>query len=163
MKTLKEFTFNDMMAVKDIEGEDEMLAYQRKKRKGGTTGGNNAEYEQVDKDVDEALTPAERSKRAMAMKRIASKLKMARKKAEKRMADDKTIMKRAEKAARKAIEDKILKDKSKDELSYGARSSLEKQVDKKKGAIKKMAKKLFQKLKKAEKAKFSKSDSVDSE
>ena len=159
MKTLKEFTFDDMMATKLVDDEDGMLAYQRKKRAGGTTGGNSAEYEQVekeDKDVEEAVSAQTRSKLKMAMKRNAGKIKLGRQKAEKKIASDKTLMKRAEKQARTSIEKKILKDKDKSDLSYGGRETLEKQVDKKKSAIKKLAKKLFQKLKKAEKAKFSK-------
>ena len=155
----KDISFDDMMAVKPIEDEDEMLAYQRKKRKGGTTGGNTAEYEET--EIDEFLTPSMRSKMAMAMKRAAGKIALGKKKAANKIASSEVLMKRAMVAARKAFEKKILKDKSKDDISYGSRGALEKQLDKKGAAIKKLAKKLFKDIKKKEKAKFASSNAEE--
>ena len=53
---------------------------------------------------------------------------------------------------------KILKDKSKGDLSFAARKDLEKKMEKKKGAIKKIAKKILPQVKKADRAKLKKKD-----
>ena len=79
-------------------------------------------------------------------KMIARKRKIAMRK---RAGVDK-IKKRANKAARKIIQDKILKDREKDELSYTSRDRLEKMVDKKQPLIKRIAKKLLPSIRKKE-------------
>ena len=79
-------------------------------------------------------------------KMIARKRKIAMRK---RAGVDK-IKKRANKAARKIIQDKILKDRDKSELSYTSRDRLEKIVDKKQPLIKRIAKKLLPSIRKKE-------------
>jgi len=111
------------------------------------------EYVESDEDLDnvnEALTLQQRMKAKQTFRKNKSKIAMGRKRAEKRIANPEKLKKRARKQARRELEKKYLKDKSKDELSFAARQELEKKVDKKKAAIERIARKLFPKLKKAE-------------
>lgn len=100
--------------------------------------------------LNEALTPAQRAKRARTMKRIAPKIARARKRAMKRRAGKEKLMQRAIKAARKMVEKKLLAGKDKADLAFAQRSALEKKVAKKKSAIQRIAKRLLPKIKKAE-------------
>ena len=79
---------------------------------------------------------------------------IARKKAAKKMASPEKLKARATVAARNLIIKKILKNKTKAQLSFSARADLEKKVSKKAAAIKKIARKLLPQVKKADKAKF---------
>ena len=106
--------------------------------------------------TDEAMSMATRMKMKAAMRKNKTKIALGRKKAAKRLASPEQLKKRAEKQARNLIIKKILKDKSKGDLSFAARSDLEKKVAKKKGKIMKLAKKLLPQVKKADKAKLRK-------
>lgn len=79
--------------------------------------------------VDEVLNQAQRRKLAMRMKKNKAKIAIARKKAERKMADMDTLKKRARRAARTAMVDKLAKGKSKDELSMAQRKNIEKRLD----------------------------------
>ena len=63
---------------------------------------------------------------------------------------------RSEKKARALFIKKLLRDKDKSELSFAARQGLEKKLDRKKAAIKKLGKKLLPSVRKADRAKLSK-------
>jgi hypothetical protein len=102
------------------------------------------------KPQDEALTIAQRKKKSRMMK--AKGKIIARKRAismKKRSSPDK-IKKKAQKKARDMLAKKLLKDRSKADLSISGKENLEKKLDKKKALIKKIAKKLIPKIKKAE-------------
>jgi hypothetical protein len=60
------------------------------------------------------------------------------------------LKQRAGKAARKIIQNKILKNRDKDELSFVSREKLEKMVDKKKSIIQRIAKKLLPSIRQKE-------------
>ena len=105
-------------------------------------------------DANEALTMSQRQKRKASFRKNKAKIMMARKKAAKKMASPEKLKSRAEKQARNLIIKKILKNKSKDQLSFAARGELEKKVAKKSAAIKKIAKKLLPMVKKADRAKI---------
>jgi len=105
-------------------------------------------------DANEALTISQRQKRKASFRKNKAKIMIARKKAAKKMASPEKLKGRAEKQARNLIIKKILKNKSKDDLSFSARGELEKKVAKKKAAIKKIAKKLLPMVKKADRAKM---------
>ena len=94
-------------------------------------------------DLSEAMTMAQRMKMKQAFKRNRAKIMLGRKKAAKKLASPEKLKLRATKQARDIIIKKILKDKSKADLSFSGRQALEKQVDKKKAAIAKIAKKLL--------------------
>ena len=105
-------------------------------------------------DANEALTISQRQKRKASFRKNKAKIMIARKKAAKKMASPEKLKGRAEKQARNLIIKKILKNKSKDDLSFAARGELEKKVAKKSAAIKKIAKKLLPMVKKADRAKI---------
>jgi len=101
----------------------------------------------------EALTPAQRMKAKINFKKNKAKIAIGRKKAAKKLASPDQLKSRAEKAARKVLIKKMLKDRSKDDLSFAQKTEIEKKLAKKKGAIKKIAKKLLPKIKAADRAK----------
>jgi|TARA_B110000908_G_scaffold35531_1_gene42596 hypothetical protein len=105
-------------------------------------------------DANEALTLSQRQKRKAVFRKNKAKIMIARKKAAKKLASPEQLKDRAVKQARNLIVKKILKNKTKDDLSMSARGELEKKVDKKKAAIKKIAKKLLPMVKKADRAKI---------
>ena len=109
----------------------------------------------IDK-LDEAATMQQRLKMKAAFRKNKSKIALGRKKASKKLADKDTLMKRATKQAKDAIIKKLTKGKGKGELSFAQRGAIEKKVDKKQAAIKKIAKKLLPAVKKADKAKLKK-------
>lgn len=84
------------------------------------------------------------------MKRLAPKIAMKRKIAMKKKATPEKLKVRAMKQARDVVRAKFVKGKSYDELSYSEKIQLDKKVETKQALIKKIAKKLLPKIKKAE-------------
>lgn len=107
-------------------------------------------------EQDEAMSMAQRMKMKAAFKKNKAKIKLGKKKAAKKLASPEKLKARAKKQARDIIIKKILKGKSKNDLGFAARTDLEKKVDKKKGAIAKIAKKILPAVKKADKLKLKK-------
>ena len=105
---------------------------------------------------DEAMTMSQRMKMKAAFKKNKGKIALGKKKAAKKLASPEKLKARAKKQARDIIIKKILKGKSKGDLGFAARTDLEKKVDKKKGAINKIAKKILPAVKKADKLKLKK-------
>ena len=106
--------------------------------------------------MDEALTPAQRIKRARVMKMKSNIIAKKRARAMKKRAPSEVIQKRALKKARDILTTKILNNRTKSELGYGELENLEKKLGKKKAVIKKIAKKLLPHIKKAEKERMEK-------
>ena len=100
--------------------------------------------------VSEALTNAQRRKKSIAMKKGKAGRIRKKKIAEKKLSSPDKLKGKASKKARKVIEKKLLKGKDKSELSFAQRAQLEKKVDKKKGAIKRIAKRSLKDVKKAD-------------
>jgi hypothetical protein len=109
---------------------------------------------EMDKELEEVLDIQTRMKMKQSMRRNKAKIAMGRRRAERRIAGTEKLKKRAQRQARKAVMDKILKDRSKDELSYGARANIEKQVNRRATVIARMAKKLLPKVRQAERNKM---------
>ena len=105
---------------------------------------------------DEALSIAQRNKKSRIMKAKGKMIARKRALAMKKKANPEKLKKRAQKKAREILTKKILKDKSKNDLSQSGRESLEKKLDKKKALIKKIAKKILPKVKAAETERMSK-------
>lgn len=80
-------------------------------------------------ELDEALNPQQRRKRAAMMRRISNKLALGRKRAASHFADPKRLKRRAMKAARKLIFMKMTKGIPKEELTYQRRQEIEKRMD----------------------------------
>ena len=106
--------------------------------------------------LDEIMSKMGRMKRARMMKTKGKMIARKRKIAMKRKASPEKIKKRAAKKARDIITKKILKDKSKSDLSLAGRERLEKRLAKKKGIIAKIAKKILPKVRKAENERLAK-------
>ena len=100
--------------------------------------------------MEEALTLQQRIKRARIMKVKSKMIARKRKIAMRKRAGTEKIKQRANKAARKIIQNKLLKHRDKGELSFTSRERLEKMVDKKQPLIKRIAKKLLPSIRKKE-------------
>jgi hypothetical protein len=107
--------------------------------------------------LDEVVSQKTRMKMKQAFRKNKAKIMRARKKAAKKPQLQKgQIEKKAELQARKSIEKKILKGKSKTDLGIGAKAALEKQMARKQKAIKKIAMKIRKDVIAKEKAKIKK-------
>lgn len=104
----------------------------------------------------EALNVAQRQKLKRSFKKTKKKREIATKRNRKKLSSPEKIDKKANKAARKIIEKKILSGKEKSDLSFSARQALEKKVDKKKGAIQRIAKKEKKNVKKKDRERVQK-------
>lgn len=109
-----------------------------------------ADMSEEELDLCEALDIKARLKLKQTLRKNKAKIAAGRKRAEKRIATPDKLKGRAQKQARKEVEKKILKGKSKDELSYQQRNELEKRVNAKKSVIDRLSKKLIPKVKKDE-------------
>lgn len=109
-----------------------------------------SEMSEEELNLDEALNFAARQSLKRAIRKNKGKIKIGRERAARKIASPEKLKMRAQKQARKSIEKKILKDKSKEELSFQQRGELEKRIDKRKAVINQLAKKLLPKIKKAE-------------
>jgi len=113
-------------------------------------------FKEFTEEWQEAFTMQQRIKAKATFKKNKSKIELGRKKAAKKLASPEKLKARAEKQARNMIAKKILKDKDKDDLGFAGRQGLEKQLDKKKGAIHKLATKLLPSIKVADREKLRK-------
>lgn len=99
--------------------------------------------------VDEALTMQQRVKKRLQMKLLAPKIAAGRRKAKNRVATPEKLLARAEKHARNMIVQKLAK-KSKEEMGYMERATIEKKMDKMKPKIDQLAKRLLPQIKRDE-------------
>lgn len=99
---------------------------------------------------EKPLTPQQRRERGRQMKRLAPKIARKKKIAMKKKASPEKLMSRAEKAAKEIIRNKLVKGKKYADLPFAQRELIDKKVEKKKDAIKKIAKKLLPKIRKQE-------------
>jgi hypothetical protein len=100
--------------------------------------------------LDEVMSKSARMKKSRLMKTKGKQIARKREIAMKRKADPEKLKVRAVKKARELITKKILKDKSKSDLSISGKEALEKKLSKKTAVIKRIAKKLLPKVKQAE-------------
>lgn len=144
-------SFKDMYTVEYRPGEDELVnyrAYRRKRTIGVGEGGPVGEST----DMKEALTLQQRIARRRIMKRYKSKIKLGRIRASRKMADKSKLERRAMRKARDLLVRRITKDIPKKDLTYARKQEIEKRLDKPamKARIKRIATKLFPKIRKAE-------------
>ena len=104
----------------------------------------------ISENVDEALTMQQRLNLKRSFKKNKAKIALGRKRAEKRVASMDVLKKRARKQARDVLLKKLTKDIPKDDLSFARRQELEKKLDKKKGVIDRLSKKLIPQVRKKE-------------
>ena len=98
----------------------------------------------------ELLNMQQRRAIGMRMKRLAKKIARTKARKKKRMKDPRALKTKANKQARSILFKKMSGGKAAGDLSVGARIAIGKKLDKKKGAIAKLAKRLLPKVKKAE-------------
>ena len=147
--------FKDMMNVDYRPGEPDVIKYRAFKRRRGQGAGTDAEYASTNpprQETDVALTMAQRLAKSRQMKKYKSRLAVGRKRAASRMADQKRLTKRARRAARTFLAKKLTKGISKAELTPARKQEIEKRLDKMKGRITKVAKRMLPKIRKAEMA-----------
>ena len=106
--------------------------------------------------LDEIMTKMARMKRARMMKVKGKQIARKRKIAMKRKANPEKLKKRAMKKARDIVTKKLLKDKDKSDLSISGKENLEKKLNKKKGIIAKIAKRILPNVRKAENERLAK-------
>ena len=104
-------------------------------------------------NVNEVLTVQQRRARGRVMKRLAKRIAIARKRKMRKIAGAEQLQKRAQKAAKNILRKKIAgkKGESYADLSPQQKFAIDKMVQKRAGAIPKIARKLLPKIKKAEK------------
>jgi hypothetical protein len=100
-------------------------------------------------EVEEAtLTPAQRARKKQVLRRSKAKIQIGTMIAKRRMANSKTVNKRARRRARAMVMKKVLKGRSKSSLSYSSRASYERMVSKRKGMTDRLTTKLKPKVRK---------------
>ena len=102
--------------------------------------------------VNEVLDVAQRRKLAQRMKRNKSRIAIARKRSEKKIANMDTLKKRARRQARNAMVAKITKGKDKGEMSIARKKDIEKRMERPavQSRIDRQAKKLVKVVRKQE-------------
>ena len=103
-----------------------------------------------DEEVDEALTPAQRFKRAMLMRRLSKKIQRARKIALKRMSSPDKLKKRARRHARNILRKRFTKGKPYSELGIAQKTQIEKFIAKKKAVINRLSTRLLPTMRRLE-------------
>ena len=103
-------------------------------------------------EVDEALTLQQRMKRGRLMKRLKARIKIGRDRARRKMANKKTLEKRAMRQARNQIAKKLTRGIPKRELTFARKQEIEKRLDKPalKSRIQRIAKRIFKDVRKKE-------------
>ena len=135
-------SFKDFSVVDLTGGED-------------SDGQLNHNYVRRKRQVDEApLNPAQRRKRAMAFRRNKSKVRMGRLRAKRRYASVDKLKDRARRQAKNALAKKMMGGKSKGDLSYAQRASVEKQLARRSSQIDTLARRLFSKVRAKDRAKM---------
>jgi hypothetical protein len=105
--------------------------------------------------IAEALSMAARRKRAATLRRLQPQIKRKKEIAKKKLASNDKLMVRAKKKAHDIIlKKKLLKTRNPEDLSVSEKSKYETQMKKYEGVVKKLAKKLLPKVKKAEMARY---------
>jgi len=103
-------------------------------------------------DVDEALNLQQRMKRSRLMKRMKSRIKIGKQRAMRKMANKKTLEKRAMRQARGQIAKKLTRGIPKKELTFARKKEIEKRLEKPalQQRIKRLAKRMFKDVRKKE-------------
>ena len=109
---------------------------------------------------EKPLTPQQRRAKGRQMKRLAPKIARKKAIAMKKKASPEKLIGRAEKAAKEIIRNKLVKGKKYADLPFAQRELVDKKVEKKKDAIKKIAKKLLPKIRKQEVERLKKKGNV---
>jgi len=115
--------------------------------------------------LDEVLSIQQRLKRKAMMKRIKGKIKLGRRRAKYKIANQEKLKKRSAKKAREIIRQRVAGSLGKDykKLPLAGRMQVEKKVEKKRDLIARLAKRMMPKVKKAEMERVKKARSTKKE
>ena len=127
----------------DHDDDDETLQISKDAEEMGVID-DNYEY------VDEVLTPAQRFKRAQAMRRVKGKIARARKIALKRPSSPEKLQKKAQRHARNLLRKKFIKGRNYADLSFAEKAAIEKRLQGKGSLINRIAMRVKPKLKQLE-------------
>jgi len=139
------YSFKELMVLPVEPGEDEYLKYRAMKRR-------KHMYEETaveEETTDEALSMAARRKRSRDMRKNKNKLRIARARMKKRVANPERIRKRAKKQAMDKIYKKLTKGMSRKDLTPAKKQELEKRIAKMKPRVNRIAKKLLPSVRRA--------------
>lgn len=139
------YSFKELMITPIEDGEDEYLKYRAMKRR-------KHMYEETaveEETTDEALSMAARRKRSRDMRKNKNKLRIARNRMKKRVANPERIRKRAKKQAIDKIYKKLTKGMSRKDLTPAKKAELEKRISKMKPRVNRIAKKLLPSVRRA--------------
>ena len=139
------YSFKELMVMPVEPGEDEYLKYRAMKRR-------KHMYEETaveEETTDEALSMAARRKRSRDMRKNKNKLRIARNRMKKRVANPERIRKRAKKQAIDKIYKKLTKGMSRKDLTPAKKAELEKRIAKMKPRVNRIAKKLLPSVRRA--------------
>ena len=139
------YSFKELMVLPVEPGEDEYLKYRYMKRR-------KHMYEEAaveEETTDEALSMAARRKRSRDMRKNKNKLRIARNRMKKRVANPERIRKRAKKQAIDKIYKKLTKGMSRKDLTPAKKAELEKRISKMKPRVNRIAKKLLPSVRRA--------------
>ena len=136
----------------DKDDENRSLKYHKSGQHGKDYGSAATHTYKEEVDVDEALNLQQRMKRSRLMKRLKTRIKIGRDRARRKMANKKTLEKRAMRQARAAIAKKLTRGIPKAELTFARKQEIEKRLDKPalKSRIKRIAKRIFKDVRKKE-------------
>lgn len=139
MKTFEQFFKHQNEEAKYDYGTDASVKYMKKMTPG--------------EEVNEVLTVAQRRARGRQMRRLAKRIALKRKIKLRKVAGAEQLQKRAAKAAKQVLRKKIAGKRGEEykDLSPQQKVMIDKMVQKRAGAIPKIARKLLPKIKKAEK------------
>jgi hypothetical protein len=171
----KMLSFKELIAVDYTGTGDPQLIKNAKRRKDSDTTGQTESVDISDQEaiesldesdkfdmelkdllgLDEAvLTPAQRARRAQLLRRSKAKIKLGKMIASRRLATKATIQKRAKRRARGMVLKKLLKNRSKSDLSYSARGGYEAMLSKRKGMTDRLVKRIAPKVRRDDVKKF---------
>ena len=117
-----------------------------------TPSGTRMDIHKEEVDVDEALNLQQRMKRSRLMKRLKTRIKIGRDRARRKMANKKTLEKRANRQARAQLAKKLTRGIPKSELTFARKKEIEKRLEKPalQQRIKRIAKRIFKDVRKKE-------------
>jgi hypothetical protein len=179
MSLPKNLKLTDLILKEPVDfkamGQDDQIKYQRHRRRTSYTGGESVAFtvgsnkrninpesltredikflKQMSKDdLREALTLIQRIRRGRMLKRIKAKIQRGARLARRRVANLATLTKRARRAARNLILNKITKGVKKGDLPFARRQELERRLEKPAIArrLATIAKRLIPQMRKAE-------------
>jgi hypothetical protein len=138
-------------------GDDELAKFIDKNIDTHADEWDDIDYLYGDEDEEElnaALSPAERKKRSIQMKRSAKKIARKREISLKKPSSPEKLKQRARKHAINLIRKKLVKGQKYDDLNFAQKEKIERILQKKKATIDKLAVRLAPKLKKLELARL---------